>query len=127
MHCTFSFRSGNIDITFDRTVYQERIQYEDAQDTNHLLYIRLTRELFDNESLISSRIVGKDVSAFSFNITSLSIVNLVPLSPGRHEFSLVLIIRNGLVQNLIPCSVVLDILSPSKFIMLSEISVKLDL
>lgn len=103
------FFSESIDLTFDNSIYQERILYEDAQETNrHLVYVGLTRELFNNESLT---IVGNNVSAFFFNKTSLSVVNRVRLSPGRHEFTLVLISPDTLVSS----SVVLNVLVPSKF------------
>jgi hypothetical protein len=42
----------------------------------------------------------------------LSVVNLIPLSPGRYEFSLVLIVTDQLIS----APAVLNILSPSKVV-----------
>lgn len=88
-----------------------------------LLSVGLTRAMFDNESLTGSRIVGENVSGLFFNGTSLSVINSVPLSPGKYQFSLVLTITIENIPKFISSSAVLDILSPSMFYLCYRISV----
>lgn len=99
-----------MDLNFDRDIYHAQIRYENAQETTVLLSVGLTRDLFDNETISTSRIVGGNVSGLLFNATSFSVSNSVSLSSGRYEFSLVLIIAGEFIF----ASVVLDILSTSK-------------
>lgn len=105
-------------MNFERSIYHQLVQYDNAQETTLLLSVELTRELYDNESISSSRIVGDKVSSkFLFNETSLSVLNLSPLVPGEYQFSLVLVVMNKLSGNssFLSCSAVLYILSPSEF------------
>lgn len=102
-----------MDLQFERSIYHEIVDYDSAQETTVLLTVQLTRELYDNESISSSAIVGDIVtSQLVFNENNLSVLNLSPLLPGQYPFSLALVVDRS---SFLFCSVVLDILSPSEF------------
>lgn len=79
-----------------------------------LISIQLTRPLFPDESITNAAIVGREniIQNFMLNATSLFICNSVALSPGRYEFSVVMIISG---RALIAASAIIDVLSPGKF------------
>lgn len=93
-------------------MYHHQVSSENVQESMHVFSVQLTRQLFTNETIQYSRILGDNSSRqFVFNASTLSVHNSNALSPGRYDFSIVMIIHDC---NLMTAAVV-DVLSQCTF------------
>lgn len=82
-----------VSLSLDASFYHIRITTEQLQELNEsaVLAVALSRLLHEQEHILDAGILGQE-QKFEINSTSLTVHPINPVSPGRHNMDIIIII-----------------------------------